>query len=158
MKRTFDILRAILVSPEAVFIAAFALVVSLKPEFFISLASRINTTEDLIKYLALIPASITVILMTKRDDLLFPDQHPADFLLQKWSGYHLLLDRYWICIFWGVLCSIPTLSIWIFSGDLTEYITFSLFFGGILTPIVTLLTFFVATITLKRILSTDGIR
>lgn len=154
MKRTFDILRAVVISPEAVFIAVFALLVNLKPGIFISLASRINTADDLIKYLALIPASITVILMTKKDDLLFPDQHQAYYLLQKWPNYHLLLDRYWICIFWGILCSIPTLSIWIFDGDLTEYITFSLFFCGILTPIITLLTFFTATITLKRILST----
>ena len=156
MKRIFDIVRAVIISPECVFVAIFTFLVLVKPDIFISLASRVNTTDDLIKYLALVPPTIAVVLMRRKDDLLFPEQHPAYALLQDWPNYYLLLNRYWISVMWGILSSLITLWVWIFGGDLTEYITFSLFFCSIITSIITAFTFFSATITLKRILSTTA--
>lgn len=154
MKRTLNVIRAIIISPEFVFVAGFALLAYLKPDLFISLASRVNTAKEPVSYLALVPPTIVVILMRQKDDLLFPTQPPISDLLQNWPGYHLLLERYWITVTWGILTSFPTLWIWLFKGDLTEYITFSIFFCSIITSIITALTFFSATIMLKRILST----
>jgi hypothetical protein len=154
MKRFVNILGIFFISPEMAFVLILIIMIFLKPNFFIFLASRINTADDLIKCLALVPPTITWIIFSKKDDLLFPEKHPTDEFLQKWSDYHLLLDRYWICLVFGIISSIPTLYIWIFNNDLKNYITLAVFLGGIIVPLITFLTFFNATITLKRILST----
>jgi hypothetical protein len=155
MKKILDVIGAIIISPEFVFVAGFALVVYLEPSVFISLAARVSTAKEQINYLSLVPPGIVLVLMKQKDDLLFPEQHPANNLLQEWPQYHLLLDRYWISVMWGILGSLYPLWVWIFQGDLTNYVTFSIFFCSIITSIITALTFFGATITLKRILSTS---
>lgn len=158
MKRFLDILRAIVISPEMLFLAAFSLFAHLNQSYIISIASKTNTNEETIKYLALVPPSIIVFLYMRRDDLLFIDNHPKHNLIQEWPNFHMLLDRYWICILWGILGSVATVPIWIFNGDLSAINIFYLFFSGIITPIISLLTFFSATITIKRILSTTSVK
>jgi hypothetical protein len=153
MKRVIDIVRTFVISPEFLFVAIISLLVYIKPTIFAKLASMVNTADEPIKFLALVPISITVYLMSKKDELLFPEQHSSYKILQSWPDYQMLLDRYWIAITWGIICSLPCLAIWIFSGDLTNYIIFSLFFCSIITSVITALTFFGATITLRRILS-----
>lgn len=154
MRRVLDVVRAILLSPEFVFAAGLALIVSLKSEIFISLASMVTSVDERINYLALISPAIVAVLIKQKDDLLFVSGHPMAGALQEWPQYHLILDRYWVTIMWCVLCSIITISIWILDGDLSHYIIFSLFFGSIIISLIASLTFFSATITLRRILST----
>jgi hypothetical protein len=154
MKRVLDILKAVIISPEVGFIIFLFLLVYLRPDILRNLASQVNTNDETIKFWALVPVSVTIYFFTHRDDLLFPKEERLQEILNDWREYHLLLDRYWICIFWGGLGSLLTLAIWLFKGDLSIPSIFSIFFGGIITPTITFLTFVSATITLKRLLST----
>lgn len=156
MKRFLDIIKALIISPEMGFVILFFSLAYLKPDVLLNLSSKVNTNDETIKFWALVPVSITIYFVTQRDDLLFPKEERLQEILNEWDGYHLLLDRYWICIFWGGLGSLLTLAIWLFKGDLSTSIIFSMFFGGIITPTITFLTFFSATITLKRLLSTSS--
>ena len=151
MKRVINFLRIIIVSPEMAFIAVLCLSVYLYPVFFIWVASEVNAVEDVIKYLAFVPLALGGMIVRQKDELLFPT-HKSNNTLQEWPDYNsLLLDTYWGCLFFEAVSVVSTLGVWIFNADIKNYIVFSVFVGGIVVSIISYLTFFNSTITIKRI-------
>jgi len=152
MKRFLYIIKTFFISPEFTFLAVTSLLVFLYPEIFIWLSTRINTTSEIVKYLYVLPAGITVYMVTQKRELLSPEPEKASESLLKWPDYHKISDSFWICITYGGLGTFFCFSTALF-GDLKDYRMLVVFLSGIVISIITVLTFINAAIVIKKIIA-----
>jgi hypothetical protein len=153
MRRVFYLFRVAIISPEFVSLAIIALLLYIQPSIFIWLSSKIDTTNEMVKWFSLLPAGITGILVSRNSELLSPGSQELSAILLKWPDYYKIEYRYWICLFFSILGAISCGSVSLF-GDLKNHIMLAIFLAGIIIASITFLTFLSATITLKRIIST----
>ena len=152
MNRVLYILKIVIISPEFASLAIIALLAFIQPNFFIWLSSRINTTNEMVKWFGLLPAGMTGVMVTRNTELLSPGPQETAKTLLQWSEYYKIEYRFWICLFFGTIGSIACGYVMLF-GDLKAYIMLTIFLGGIVISSISFLTFLSATITLKRIIS-----
>jgi hypothetical protein len=126
MSRVFYLFRICVISPEFVFLSVMALLTYLQPSFFIWLSSQINSTNETIKWLGLLPAGLTSVMVTQRSELLSPGSEAISKVLLSWPDYHKIESRFWLCLFFGILGSIFCLYVLLF-GDIKNYIILVIF-------------------------------
>jgi hypothetical protein len=153
MRRIPYILRIVIISPEFVALAVIALLALVQPSIFIWLSSRINSSNEMVKWLGLLPAGMTGVMITRNTELLSPNPQETSKVLLQWPEYYKIEYRFWICLFFGILGSVACGYVMLF-GDLKDHIMLALFLSGITVSSISFLTFLSATITLKRIVST----
>lgn len=151
MRRTLGIVGIIIISPEMLAILLLTILYFAVPQVFIWLAFRVSTTDEQLKFLALAPLALTGIIINKRNDLLFPE-HKESQLLQEWPDYHLIYDRYWVCLLFSATCTGVSLVIWLIGLSLKDPAYLVVFLTSLIIPIITFFTFINATISLKRLL------
>lgn len=152
MKRFFYLIKIIIVSPEFVSLAIIALLVYVQPSIFMWFSSKINTTNEMVKWFSLLPAGMVSVMVSRNSELLSPVPQENSKVLLKWADYYKIEYRFWICLFFGILGTVFSGYVSLF-GDLKNYIMLAIFFAGIIISSITFVTFLSATITLKRILS-----
>ena len=152
MKRTLGIVGIIIISPEMLAILLLTVLYFSVPQVFIWLASRVSPADEQLKFLALAPLALTGIIISKRNDLLFPE-HKESQLLQEWPDYKMILDRYWVCVLFSATCTGVSLGIWLVGLNLKDPVYLAVFMTSLIIPVITFFTFINATISLKRLLS-----
>ncbi|MEW6487168.1 MAG: hypothetical protein AB1578_04535 [Thermodesulfobacteriota bacterium] len=151
MNRLKDILVATLVSLEALVLVGSVGVYILAPSCFVWLGARLTQNEP-IKYLALVPVALLVVMVRSAGDLLFPSS--VDFtILQKWPDYHMVKDRYLISLVITGACTLVVISIWALSLPLSQALNAFAFVTAIAVALVAYGCFAYATWTVKEILS-----
>jgi hypothetical protein len=152
MKRAWNLLLAIIISPEIVVALIFVVIYTHMPWLIIALGARVSSSGgEPIKLLAWVPVAMLSFVVYEREKLLFPDT-PNNKHLQQWPGYYHLLDRYWITIIMCGVCIILTVFIWALSLPLSEPLYLTIFLAAITISIVACLCFLSATIQVRRIL------
>ena len=152
MKRILSIIGIIIFSPEMFAILILIALYFIVPQIFVWIASRVSTADEQLKFLALAPLTLTIFIISKRSDLLFPE-HKENQILQEWPNYHMLLDRFWVCMLFSATSAGVSLAIWLIGLSLKNPTYLLAFMISLMVPLITLFTFINATISLRRFLS-----
>jgi hypothetical protein len=152
MKRIWNLFITVAISLETLVTVGYFLLYMRAPQVFYFLGAQIRGNDESIKFLALVPVTMLGLVIHGRKDLLFPD-HPKNNLLQEWPEYYHILDRYWVTVFFGGVCILLSVGIWVLHLPLTNPEWLSIFMCSISVSTVTYFSFLNATIQVRRILS-----
>lgn len=123
------------------------------PQLLIAFGQRISEAGDNIKLLALLPAMLFWFVMTNVRQVLSP-QHRLNSVLQEWPDYHMLTRRYYFTLTVCAGGAVVGGCTWVFGMALTEPTYLALFMGSVLLPLISFLSFHIASVSLTRILDT----
>jgi hypothetical protein len=157
MKRVWEFLKMLILSPEALIVLAFGAALKVSPQTFTKIGSMLSGNKEPIRFLAVVPFVMLGLIIKDKKDLLFPE-HAAENLLQQWPEYYLILDRYWASIIICAACGITEIIIWALNLPLTKPSVLASFIAAIVVSPVTYLLFHSATIKIRRILSTSNMK
>jgi len=86
MRQLITILRGIFISPELLIIAVGYFLACAKPEWLVSLSSRIGQQAELLKYAGLLPAGLIAYDLARAKEILFPSADKRN-IFQSWPQY-----------------------------------------------------------------------
>lgn len=153
MKRARDISVTVFASPEMIVILGIVAIYLCLGPALARLGSRIEAGPAATQWLALVPAVLLGVAAKDHSDILSPEgPHAAAY--QRWPRYRMVKDRYFITLAYLLACTIVTVSLWALNVDFAEPAQLCLFFGSIAVSVTTFVLFFVAKITLRRLLAT----
>lgn len=152
MKRITDILISIFISVEFLVGFLFFLAYQTCPNYFDLLGTRLTQNSDFIKYLTFIPVGLLAIIMKDKKDLLFPD-HVSNEILQEWPDFHMIEDRYYLTLFFILVCFLSCGGIWALNFKLSSGLYFAIFIAAVTISVITFVHYHYATIKIRRILS-----
>lgn len=149
MKKCIDFLRVLIISPEFCVIAFVITGIIIKPEFLLTILAKTNLTSEIIKYFALVPVGLIVLILREVKFVLYPKEDKVN-LLQKWPKYYLLKNRFYVSVLYGAVFVLLGLSTWVFTFN-DKTIMVSLLFGSAIGSAIDYWTVYHAHIIVKEI-------
>ncbi len=121
------------------------------PDLVIPLSSKLDNNKDVLKYVALLPAALTIWVFKESRILLFPEED-INKSLQKWKDYWKWKIHFQVGLFYAVFFAITGLTTWIIGLKITEPTGFIMLLGSVLGGLVVVVSIYMARISQSEIL------
>ena len=156
MKRFFNILKTIFISPEVLALILVYTLFLYFPYKFHEIGESFVKPNEYIKFIALLPTVFTGIIFTNIiKSILFPEEKRK--ALYEWKDYFLLRDRVVIGVLISILCSTSSILIFLFQSDIEKkYIAFVLISSILISGICTFTMYFASIVIREILISTDN--
>lgn len=120
MKRLKDIARLIFISPEALWVVFVVFIYLLFSEWLAILGGQLTTNTDAWKALYALPVVFTGIALNYAGKIRAPLGKEENKALYEWPLYHMVVDRVVISVVLCIASCIGSISIWVFTKELSE--------------------------------------
>jgi hypothetical protein len=131
MKKILFTLKVFFVSFEFLVISLCLLSLLNYPQEIKNIASQIESNNEILKFLAIIPIGIFVWIIKEARELLFPGEK-INNILHEWPEYWKLRIHFNVALFYSFIFLALGLSVWIFGLDINNEIGFVLLIVSII--------------------------
>jgi hypothetical protein len=152
MKRLFDFLRAVFISPEIVWILFIVGINLYFNDIFLFLGQRFKSNGEIWKYLPTLPIFFSGVAFTFGGKLRIPFDSPNNKKLYEWPEYSFLITRIYVCFFLCILSCIGALSVWILTDRIQEKVIAFIFLGSVGVSGISAFTIYIASHRIREIL------
>lgn len=155
MNRLKHFLIAAFVSPEVAIGLAVAVFAISAPKLAAALGDAIRSDAEVWKYLPVLTLVFSGAVINASFKLRAPLESFSNKILYHWSAYHLLVDRVYIGLFYGICSAAASLALWIVGQKIGPILVASIFLAATLISGVTALSMLLAQQKLRELLEAN---
>lgn len=120
------------------------------PEPLTYLASKLNTSDKVIEYVALLPTALLVWNLNECRKLLFPEEDKQR-ILQKWPDYWRLKARFHVALIYTFIFSMLGIGSWMLGVSLNDPISLAMLLSAVFGALVVAASVYLAKIRMDEI-------
>lgn len=114
------------------------------------LGSKLNTSDKVVEYIALLPTALFVWNLNECRKLLFPEEDKQR-LLQKWPDYWRLKARFHVALIYTFIFSILGIGSWMLGFSLNDPRQLAMFLSAVFGAVVVATSVYLAKIRIDEI-------
>ncbi len=146
-----EYIRATVISLEFLIILLVILLVLIKPEFISTWSLRLSDNAEALRYVALAPVTVMVLVFNDSYKLLFPSEGKKK-RFQAWPEYWKFKIIFFVGLMYSVLFGVAGLMTWILSFKINESIGLVVFAGSVVGSFVVYVSIYLARIKVKELM------
>jgi len=150
--RLLEILRIIIMSYEALFIAVVAFAYNYFPELLVGIGNPLKNNDDVLQYMVSLPIFMCGYSVQQTWKILMPLEGNSNRKLHEWPNYWRLKYRVIISSIICAACIFSYVCIWLYSSSFSVLTFGAVFITSIIIPLIVAFNIHLAALKVRELM------